>query len=348
MERKGAIMNKYVVAHLLLNGLSGFVELGAIIYVACSSQPLYYIPIMGLAYQTGALFREPIELATWHYYIALFLAMLLAVFSLEYPLSLFMAVFMLSVGIQGSRGIISGHGSVSTLTKRISRIAGFAFSGLFSTHILIIIVGIVLLIYHFIAKETKVAQKTSIRQNLKPQPLGLVMMIHQSHYFTYAYIIPLIIIYHEVNPRIVGLLFCIGWLSYVFSQKVFGEKKLAHSFAIGHVFAAITLAGLFFFARISVILLLLLWFLTGFGGGTVYCLRKLRQNSLTDKSDLDSWENIGHVLGVIICLLVLLIMKAPASVFLVASFIAIFTCLLFLITLHRKSYSLRNLDEPVP
>lgn len=227
--------------------------------------------------------------------------------------------------------MVSERQTVSTFVKRVSRVAGFACSGFLSWQLLPTVAGITLLVVLFLGRDLQQVQKASIRKNLRLGSLGWIMTIHQSHYFSYAYIIPVLLInYHGVDPRISGLFFCIGWLSYISSRRLFGERSLERTFTIGHILASITLAAIFFFSNRSLLILLALWFLTGFGGGTVYCLRQLRERSITDKSDLDSWENIGHVLGILICLIILGISETPEIVFAVSSLIAAITCMLFL------------------
>lgn len=325
-------MDKYALGYLTLSLLSGFVELGAVIFVIREELPLFYVPLMGLAYQLGALFREPVELAPWQYYLMLVLSVLSAIFASHSPVLLFLTVFLLSVGIQGIRGMLSKMQESSTFVKRVFRVVGFACSGLFSWYGLLLVPIIAVAITAVLARDLKGSKKLSIPRTLSIGPLGWIMMVHQSHYFSYAYIIPLLMVnYHAVDSRVAGLLFCIGWLSYIFSRKVFGETRLIRNFALGHVLASTTLAGIFLFFTDSIAVLLFLWFLTGFGGGTVYCLRQLRAESRTDKSDMDVWENVGHILGILICLTVLSTSQSVRLVFAVASMIAAATCILFLL-----------------
>lgn len=326
-----------MVSYLTLSFLSGFVELGAVILVIRSEQPMYQIPLIGLAYQMGALFREPIELPSWQYYIAFLLSAFSSIFAIQSPMLLFPAIFFLSVGIQGTRGMVSEQHKIGTVVKRVSRVLGFACSGFLSLKILPVIAGIALLAILPLAKNYKTSPRISVKNNLKPGPLGWIMMIHQSHYFSYAYIVPLLFIAnYKIDPKMAGLLFCIGWLSYISSQKLFGEKALIRSFIIGHILVSVTLALAFFYFDNSLVFLLTLWFLTGFGGGTVYCLRKLRASSTTDKSDLDSLENVGHVFGLLVCVAILKIYNVPQTVFVIASLLAATTLILFSLKYRKQ------------
>lgn len=299
-------------------------------------KPLVYAPLMGLAYQMGALLREPIELTPWQYYAALILSVITAFFAPHSPILLFLSVFLLSVGIQGARGMISEHHKVGTLTKRASRIVGFAFSGLLFLRMLPLVGVLALLLVLPVIRDVRGPTRATVPRGLRPGPLGWTMLFHQTHYFCYAYMIPVVFAaVYNVEPGLVGVLFCVGWVSYISSRSVFGEERLIRNFAVGHVIAAITLAVVFWFYSTSFLVVLAAWFMSGFGGGTVYCLRELRAKSSTDRSDLDSWESIGHVVGVAVCLAVLVVVQKPQFVFAFASAIALFTCAWFLFSQRR-------------
>lgn len=325
-----SIRHKLTCGYLLMSYISGFLELGAVIYAIRSAQPLYLVAVMGLAYQLGALVKGPFKLGAWQYCAILAASLVIAFFSQSSPSLLFLAVMLLSVGIQGVREILSKLGKVSTPVKRLSRVAGFACSGLFSPQCLPAMAGLSLLVTVLLGEQAEQVCRTNREWGFRPTPLGWLMTIHQSHYFSYAYVIPVLLVCgHGVDSKVAGFLFCIGWFSYILAQKVFGERALVFTFAAGHVLASLCLLGLFLWYDQSLLVVLALWFLTGFGGGTVYCLRRLSEKSTTDKSDLDQWENLGHILGVILSIFVL-VLSTPRQAFLVASLIAATTCLLFL------------------
>ena len=330
-------MNKLTLSYLTLSFLSGFIELGIIILIIGEGRSFFYIPIMALAYQMGALFREPLKLSPLHYCLAIILSFIPAFFVPKSYIFLFISVFLLSIGIQGLRGMISECTEVSTFIKRTSRVLGFSLSGFLSENILPIISGIIVIIILIIAKDLNWSQEVKIQWKLKSGTLGLIMIIHQSHYFSYAYMIPLLLVMNfSLEPKITGIFFCVGWLSYILSKKFLGEKRLSTNFALGHLFVSIILLFMYFYSTISLIVFLILWFLTGFGGGTVYCLRKLRAKSSKDQSDMDSWENLGHVFGLLICLIILRLSVMPTFLFITASFLAISTFILFLLTQHQR------------
>lgn len=323
-------LDRFAASYLALSSLSGVIEIGTVILVIRMEKPLYGIPLVGLAYQLGAFFREPIQLASWLYYLAVMLSLMLAVVASQSLVFLLLTVFLLSVGVQGIRGIASRNQRIGTFTKRVFRIAGFASSGLVSWKNLPMVAGLTLLAALLAMKAPHRPLRTKVR-NVGSGPIGWTMMVHQSHYFSYAYMIPLTLINnYGIAPRLAGTLFCIGWLSYISSRRVFGKHGLILVFALGHILAAFSLAGLFLCSSGSLGGVLGFWFLTGFGGGTVYALHELKRTAPTEQYELGPWENIGHVLGVLISLVALLVLQTPRPVFLVASMIALATLALFL------------------
>ena len=284
---------------------------------------------MGLAYQTGALFREPLKFQTRQYCATLILSIITAYLIQCSIFMLFLTVFLLSIGIQGGRGLIAKDASVSTFIKRTSRIAGFGCSGLFSYELLTIASITALIIILFLYKQQTIPQK---KYNLRIGPLGWIMLIHQSHYFLYAYIIPWFYISKfSIDASKAGLWFSIGWLSYIYSRSIFGENSIIRNFIAGHIIAAISLGLNFFFASTSIYIYSILWFLTGIGGGSVYCLHQLKKTHLDDDSDMDTCENIGHITGTILCFFVLFLSDIPDFLFAFASITALFTCLIFIV-----------------
>lgn len=325
-------MDKSTAIYLFLSLLSGVVELGSVIFAVQSSFSLIHVPLIGLAYQLGSLFKEPIELPTWGYGLTLLFAMTTTLFVTPSPLALAVAVLLLSVGIQGVRGQLSQTQPVATSIKRLSRVAGFGLSGLLTWHGLAVVSGLATILLVVFHRRLASSEKLKLKGNLKLGPLGTVMTVHQSHYFSYAYtIVPILVLYHDLSATTTSALFCLGWLSYIASQKIFGTRRLMATFCFGHLLAAASLTALYIFGMQSLSLFACFWFATGFGGGTVYCLRELRKRSVTDESDMDFGENLGHVIGVLIGIATLSLFKGPEYPFLVAAVVATLTCCAFVI-----------------
>lgn len=129
------------------------------------------------------------------------------------------------------------------------------------------------------------------------------MVVHQSHYFLYAYLIPWFLVRHlNIPAPFVGLAFILGWISYVSTEHLVRHTDLLRVFISGHIFVAISLAVIGVFHN-SLPVVLVAWFASGLGGGTVFCLTRLNQRVGKERVEMEFWEDIGHVLGVMSSLL---------------------------------------------
>jgi len=327
LEGKGTTkaFDRYSTSYLLLSFLSGFLELGIIMYALRQGMPFVAIPLLGVAYQAGALFRRPVELPPWHYVAATALGLALGLVTHESIILLVLTVLLLSIGIQGGRELTLKKAQVSTFAKRVSRIAGFALSGFFDLRFLFAIAVVGLSTMLLLRKGLSGVAAPFLHRNWHPKILGVTMLVHQSHYFSYAYFIPFLFLnVHNVSAPLVGLIFCIGWVSYSIAPFAFAKQPLARSFSFGHVLASLTLFTIFGFSE-SLWVIILAWFFSGFGGGTVFCLRELECKLISDKPDLDLWENLGHILGLLVCFTVIGVWGQPPIVFLMAGIIAFLT-----------------------
>lgn len=326
-------IDRFTLAYELFSFLSGLVELGMVVLALRSQLPFVYVLLVALAYQVGALLREPVELTVTQYRLAALLAMLTAFTAQLSPVALVAVTLFLSVALQGGRGIFAEqqHDRVSTFMKRVFRVAGFALAGFMSYALLLVVAVTVFGV--MVALTWKAQSNPTMRlRNLNPSRLSWVMFVHQTHYFSYAYIIlALMVTKYQVSTQMAGPLFCLGWVSYVLSQRLLDRYRLVPTFVLGHMWAAATLALLYFFRNEGLAVFLLFWFLSGFGGGTEFCLRKLKSQMPSDHSDLESWGNLGHVVGVVVCMLVLGVTAAPALAFVSASCLATATFLLFIL-----------------
>lgn len=303
-------------------------ELGIIIYALRQGLPLSAIPLLGIAYQLGALFRWPVELPPWHYIAAIALGLVLGLVTDRSTPLLALTVLLLSIGLQGGRELVLKKTQVGTFAKRVSRVAGFAFSGFFGLRFLpaVAIVGLTTML--LLRKGLTGATVPFLHRNWHAGLLGVTMLIHQSHYFSYAYFVPFLFLnMHNVSAPFVGLMFCIGWVSYSVAPFVFAKRSLVRSFSLGHILAFLTLFTIFGFSG-SFWVIILAWFFSGFGGGTVFCLRELEREVTSEKPNLDLWENFGHILGLVVSLTVIGLSGQPLIVFPVAAVIALLTAAL--------------------
>ena len=330
----------YSITYLLLSFLSGFLELGIIVYAFHEKMSLIIIPMLGIAYQSGALFRRPIELPSLYYIVATGLSLIIG-FMIDRSIPLFViTIFLLSIGLQGSRELVLKKNHVSTFAKRISRVLGFAFSGFFDLGLLLAVAAIGLIVMLIIRKDLIGVPVPSFQHNWHAGVVGKTMVIHQSHYFSYAYFIPFLFLnMSEVSISLVGILFSIGWISYSIAPFIFPKKSVIQYFSFGHILASLTLFTIFIFSN-NFWIVLIAWFFSGFGGGTVFYLREIEQN-ISEKPDLDMWENFGHIFGLIICLIIINISDKPIELFMVGGSIAVLTALFLPISMWMKSTNIR-------
>ncbi len=326
--------------YLTLSFISGIVELGAIILTIAISHNLVNILTAGLFYQIGNLLSSTVRLSKKMVLVILSIATLLSIaFHFHETLFfLYITVGLTSWGIQKMRRLtkvlISGLSPVSTFTKRLVRIGGFLIAGIITTEILIIVIGIVLLIAVYLAQSTNIDWR-DVPPILKPKRSRLsdIMTIHQAHYFSYAYLIPIILITNLAVPaQVIGAFFIIGWISYIYSKQLLGRYESTYVFIFGHILVAISLVSIWFFSE-SLISIAFFWFISGIGGGTVFCIKRLNEREdVSQRVELDIWEDLGHVLGVVIVIFMgqIIDLHNGIDAFVLSAMIAIITASMML------------------
>ncbi len=306
------------------------VELGSVVLVIRLELPLYIAAMAVISYQLGGMFNDVFHLKTKYGLAALVMAVATVFVAVGQLYAVPVVVLFLSTGLQVIRRLAASVGKSSTFAKRSFRIIGFCLSGVFTLKLAVVIAVITVIFCLILLRMDSNKKRESTSRPVKLGHLGWIMLIHQSHYFVYAYGIPILLLtYFGMEPILVGPVFCIGWLSYVTAKKLFGTRSLFVTFAVGHLWSTIILLLLFFYSEQSITALLVLWFLTGFGGGTVYCLRELEAQSKAENMNLDAWESYGHITGSVLFLLILVVRSTVFETFLVGSLIAAITCLAF-------------------
>lgn len=295
--------------YLVLSSLSGFIELGSIILISLVTTNIVEIFLAGLFYQAGNLGARIISssdkacliYALLGSSIFLLSELINVPFVLVYP-----GIFLLSLAIQNMRRTTKALSlnEANTFTKRAFRIIGFLFAGFITKFLLILAACLIVIISVYM---NFIAQEKSFQFNKKPHfnKLAFIMLIHQIHYFSYCYSIPvLLMLYLNVPTYLIGLFFIVGWISYIYSEKLFKSYELRKVFILGHASVTISLIGMYIFVD-QIGFFLVFWFLSGLGGGTVFCIKKLNQEMIAPIS-LPFWEDLGHVLGVLVTLIAII------------------------------------------
>lgn len=286
----------------LLSTITGFVEVGAVIYAMQQGFSVVQILLLVLAYQVGCFF--PTNISVKKIWI-LILGILAVTFSVTFYLipsfgSFLSTVLFLSPCLQMARSLQKRK--VSTAQKRLFRIIGFGLSPLLSP-LALMGVSITTLI-------VVISQKSEFRNSIslpKLRPQYFIMVVHQMHYFSYAYIM-LIVAGKMDNYHgfLTALFFVLSWLTYTSAQYIFNEKKYYTYLIGGHIFLIFVISGIAL--TTSGALKIVLWILTGFGGGTVFCIKEiLKKKHGYDNYVLESSENYGHILG-IFCSIILYVL----------------------------------------
>lgn len=324
---------RFKLAYNILNLSSGFLELGCVIFLIVTQENIINILLAGLSYQIGNLAASTIRLSRKAILVIVFLSVLFLIIYLRTGVMpfYFANIAFVSIALQKVRRLIVsviGSESVSTFSKRTVRIAGFLVAGLASGFaMLIACLGVVIVTCYIATQHVQSWADSPAILRTKVNTLSSIMIIHQSHYFSYAYWIPILFIYKLGIPYyLAGLFFILGWLSYIYTEKLFGGFDEIRVFMLGHLTVAISLVLLGLFSNLLPIVLIA-WFISGLGGGTVFCLKRLNKKS-SEPTDLDIWEDIGHVSGVLISIIFAVIFADRfGSPFFVSASIAMITAL---------------------
>lgn len=327
------LSNRYIVIYLSLSLLTGFLELGSVTYALRQGKSLPMVLGVALAYQAGALFKKPVELTRWQYRVLAVLAVVVGYLATWSFWWLALAIFILSASIQGIREEALQYHPVGTLAKRISRIVGFIGAGLFQAPALIVLPLLVLVMSCGLNAPLLDSGHHPGGQSQKLGVMGVAMIVHQSHYFTYAYALPILFLrLYGLTPVQAGVAFAIGWVSYSITPTLLSRYPDLRVLIAGHLGVAGVLIVMANLIGHNLAFILLAWFLSGFGGGTVFCIRRLAKRwGKQDKTgDMDLWENIGHVAGVAIAASLIIVTNQITALFLAASIFALSTVIIVL------------------
>ena len=182
-------------------------------------------------------------------------------------------------------------------------------------------------------------QKTEFRNSItfsKIRPQYFIMVVHQMHYFSYAYIVLIIAgKFDNYHGFLTALLFVLSWITYTSAQYIFTEKKYYTYLITGHIFLALLISAI----ALTTIepLKIVLWILTGFGGGTVFCIKEIQKSKRGyDNHTLESSENYGHFLGVFCSIILYVLFGTLNAAIYFASICAAITALLASVSYKNK------------
>lgn len=329
---------------------SGMIEVGAVLWGIGAGYSIEGALGLAIAYQIGniLLFFLNQKLRRIQHLFAL-LACVLAVGVILFsdPLYRYLCAFvcfaLLSTIIQTLRSAVKSK--EPRWRKRVFRVTGFLVSAIMYKYGGYTLAAISVLTLILTICSPKYDDDCWLLRLIRGQyghnRICLAMTVHQMHYFVYCYSMLLISLFVYKKPIIATFWFVANWIPYILTEPLVKLTKTSSwlLFLIGgHILVAGLLIGMYITVEEYSLVAMILWALTGFGGGNVFCIK----NSLLKHKEYHNqvWvfsENVGHFLGVIIALLAYHFSKSLSTVLLLGSFFAISTIGLILYTIKTAS-----------
>jgi hypothetical protein len=279
------------------------VQLGLIFFVIINNLPLEYAFFFYLSFEIAILLDCLVKIGNQKKWaIILFASSIILFFILRDDFLIrsilvkaccYIAIFFLALALKKIRTLNNAVGKV----KIIWRALGYLTCFLFGTYLLLIGGFLILINTLFLQNNPSEKFKIILPKIKKTSILPYsCITLHHLHYFSYAYIIPVLIFSKtDFPPYLFGLIFYIGWAGYYIFKKA---KK--HQYALvtfGHILSSFSVFALINSKNVSFILLM--WFITAIGAGTIILLRGIytqKDSSMYDH--FKTWESFGHLLGI--------------------------------------------------
>lgn len=341
--------------YLALSTITALLECGSIflgIHLGYSSGQIL---LLCFAYQFGNLFSSGFNFDRRHMTAICGLSCLLLIpaFLIHGHLwvrhgLLFLGIALLSIALQHARCWVKGR--VSTVSKRLARMAGFLLSpvmGCLPIPVLsLCCIAVFWSLQHGKPGESSELNHAACFHEMRTNSVYHIMLWHQLHYFTYAYGVILVFFYATGHALLTMLFFSCTWLTYLMTEPLLHALFPTHDnhsnrryLLIGHVFLLVILL-LLPIVR-SMAHFVVLWILTGFGGGTVFAITALcKESSGFRKEVLDYTENIGHFSGSGLAAALALLFPDSLKMLPYLSAVCVITVLTLTICNHKKGDTL--------
>ena len=333
--------------------MSGMVELGTILWGLSKGFSIDKCVLLAFAYQLGNVFlyfitKRVSRLMPFTLVISAALG-ILTLFLENNSTSLFIvSVFMyilLSTCIQLTRESVKSQvENLKKWKKRSFRVVGFFASAIMYTPAgtyILIACSAALFVFSFIIPRFGFDDWMNRRKagEIK-NPVCLAMITHQAHYFVYTYVLLALVFCYYKSPLIAAVWFVVNWIPYTITEPLVQKLKLTNYYAIGiiaHLFNGIILIAMWLLSgKGNILATVLLWMFTGFGGGNIFCVKKALAK--TKEYDHDTWmfsEQLGHLLGMISCVLVIKLFNYETTM-LVGAIFALITIPVIVLTVNQK------------
>lgn len=336
-------MVNVISCYSFLSFISGLYEIGIVVW-GMRTFGISGALIGALCYQLGNLVPNPIKISKRMCWILLSISSTFGVAGFFQPVFLYSAVIVFTMVLQNERSILKNKtkNTGSKVCKRLFRIIGFACGCVYGIGIFCI--GQILLFISMIPIMICLIRTEEDGKTVICSPhfnkLDVILILHEIHYFVYCYCILLIVYSLNVCGKTVGsyatIAFALSWIPYALVPNIYKSptmlKKLGYkkTFLIGHSMLTVILVVMFFIFRAEIssgnlpLISLTIWLLTGIGGTTEFCIEEIDKLKGTYvKNNHNSAENIGHILGVILSIVLYLITKDLSISVLVAGVFAL-------------------------
>ncbi|MBQ8798689.1 MAG: hypothetical protein IJZ55_03875 [Lachnospiraceae bacterium] len=298
----------------VLNIISGFLEVGSVVY-GMKHFGIYGALIGALCYQLGNLVPSPFTISKRLCNVFMVIAAMGLVVGLHTEEAVLFSVPFLAAVLQNIRSSYKVNINKNDRSaddaknvrfgkekKRFVRIIGFVFGFLLNS-----LTGLLCcVIVGFLVNKSEQSSKNKM-QRMKFNVFDYVLLFHEIHYFVYCYCM-IAIAYESFGSVMACVMFLMSWLLYVFSPRAYTQiEKLFHgnyikTFVLGHlvlITILIVIAG-----HTELPVKLVFWMLTGIGGTTEYCIERIeKQKNMYEKDAHTAAENLGHVGGVALSIL---------------------------------------------
>lgn len=293
--------------YYLFSLLSGSAEIGFLLWAISAGLSPVWVGGIGIAYQLGNLIPIPYQPSKADQRVGMILAggifsVLLCMEDIrKFPIIVCILAGLSSAEIQCIRTACNSHGV--RWKKRLCRVSGFLTALLYPDNFLLCLEILWIFLAYGIYRTEKRKRRFVVPRGSR------TMIFHQIHYFSYAYMMLYLSCNLQENFIVTILSFVISWLTYLVVEPIlkrYGKGNYKKYLSIGHMWLAISLLLIPFSYRHGNVWFYILWWLSGFGGGTVFCIRYVEEEKMGTEIASDSWqwsENLGHVLG---CLFLLL------------------------------------------
>lgn len=304
---------------VILNIISGLLETGAIIF-GMRKYGIIFALVAALFYQIGNLAPDPFTLSKKLKFMFASASTILMIFGFWNPCCVMIAIPFLALSLQSVRAKYKLDDLKAY--KRVLRMIGF-FLG-FGFNAIIGIIGSCIVI---IAICLSGSNEKSAIMIPRFNRLHWILIFHELHYFTYCYAV-MLIAYQYTGAIGAAVLFFLSWIAYVSSRKLFyrNVSNYKKAFVVGHTILVILLVLIFFIPDIKI--KTLCWLLTGIGGTTEFCIGELEKKTGQSATNHNCAENYGHVGGVLISILTVIVTKKLLASVLIAGLFAIVALIL--------------------